>query len=50
MAYFYQYELVLAGIILLSTMGYAGVRLWLKRRREELAQQESENQTQNPEL
>jgi len=35
MAYFYQYELVLAGIILLSAMGYAGVRLWLKRRREE---------------
>jgi len=48
MAYFYQYELVLAGIILLSAMGYAGVRLWLKRRREELAQQESKNQTQNP--
>ena len=49
MAYFYQYELVLAGIILLSAMGYAGVRLWLKRRREESVQQEkNENQTQNP--
>jgi hypothetical protein len=46
MAYFYQYELILAGVILLSAMGYAGVRLWLKRRREE-AQKENENQTQN---
>lgn len=48
MAYFYKYELVLVGIILLSAMGYAGVRLWLKRRHEELEQQENENQTQNP--
>jgi len=47
MSYFYQYELVLVGIILLSAMGYAGVRLWLKRRREELSRQE-ENQTQTP--
>jgi len=51
MAYFYQYELILAGIILLSAMGYVGIRLWLKRRREELAHQEkNENQTQNPDL
>jgi len=48
MAYFYQYELILAGIILFSAMGYVGVKLWLKKRREELARQENENQTQNP--
>ncbi|MGQ0376169.1 MAG: hypothetical protein ACT4OW_01525 [Nitrososphaerota archaeon] len=47
MAYFYQFELILVGIILLSVMGYVGVRLWLKRRHEELTQQENENQTQN---
>lgn len=48
MAYFYQYELVLAGIILLSAMGYGGVRMWLKKRREEsLQKEEKENQTQN---
>jgi hypothetical protein len=32
MTYFYEFELILAGIILLSTMGFAGTRLWLKRR------------------
>jgi hypothetical protein len=32
MAYFYHFELILAGIILLSAMGFAGVKLWLKRK------------------
>ena len=42
MAYFYHFELILAGIILLSAMGFAGIKIWLKRK--------SENQldTQNP--
>jgi hypothetical protein len=44
MAYFYQYELVLVGIILLSAMGCVGLSLWLKRRREELTPQENKNQ------
>ena len=34
MGYFYEFELILAGVILLSTMGLAGIRIWLKRRAE----------------
>ncbi len=34
MAYFYEFELILAGIILLSAMAFGGVRLWLKKRAE----------------
>ena len=34
MAYFYEFELILAGIILLTAMSAAGVRIWLKRRKE----------------
>ena len=34
MAYFYDFEWVLAGIILLSTMTAAGIRIWIKRKRE----------------
>ena len=34
MGYFYHYELILAGIILLSAMAFGGIRLWLKRRQE----------------
>jgi len=32
MGYFYQFELILAGIILLSAMAFGGIRIWLKRR------------------
>jgi len=32
MGYFYQFELILAGIILLSAMTFGGIRIWLKRR------------------
>jgi len=31
---FYSFEMVLVGIILLSAMGFGGVRLWLKRKKE----------------
>ena len=32
---FYSFEMVLVGIILLSTMAFGGVHLWRKRRKEE---------------
>ena len=31
---FYSFEMVLVGIILLSAMGFGGVKLWLKRKNE----------------
>jgi len=31
---FYSFEMVLVGIILLSAMGFGGIKLWLKRRNE----------------
>ena len=31
---FYSFEMVLVGIILLSVMGFGGVKLWLKRKNE----------------
>jgi len=34
MVYFYQFELILAGIILLSAMTFGGIRVWLKKREE----------------
>ena len=34
MGYFYHYELILAGVILLSAMAFGGVKLWLNRRKE----------------
>ena len=34
MGYFYHYELILAGIILLSAMTFGGIKLWLKKRQE----------------
>ena len=34
MAYFYSFELILVGIILLSVMGFAGIRLLIKRKQE----------------
>ena len=32
---FYQFELMMAGVILLSAMAIGGITLWLKRRRAE---------------
>ena len=46
MAYFYQFELILAGIILLSSMTGAGIRIWVKRRAENKAE-DIEKQTQD---
>ena len=34
MAYFYEFELILAGIILLSVMGFCGLTIWHKRKAE----------------
>jgi len=45
MAYFYEFELVLAGVILLSAMIVAGIRIWTKRKNEQLEKTEhSENE------
>ncbi len=41
MGYFYHYELILAGVILLSAMMFGGIRLWLNRRKE--SQEQLEN-------
>ena len=43
MGYFYQYELILAGVILFSAMVFGGIRLWLNRRKESREQLESED-------
>ncbi len=34
MGYFYQFELILAGIILLSAMAFGGIRIWYKNREQ----------------
>jgi LPXTG-motif cell wall-anchored protein len=45
---FYQFELVLAGIILLTAMALGGFSLWRKRRNAQLEQMEqTENDEQN---
>ena len=44
MAYFYEFELVLAGVILLSAMTVAGIRIWMKRKNEQLEKTYSENE------
>jgi len=45
---FYQFELVLAGIILLTAMAFGGFSLWRKRRNAQLEQMEqTENDEQN---
>ena len=50
MAFFYESELVLVGIILFSTMTYIGLRIWWKRRAESKEAESTENETskQNP--
>ncbi len=47
MGYFYQFELILAGIILLSAMAFGGIRIWLKRRQEKVATDSPVNKEQN---
>ncbi len=45
---FYSFELLLAGIILLTAMTAGGISLWLKRRNEKIEQlKQSENEEQN---
>ncbi len=43
MGYFYQFELILAGIILLSAMTFGGIRIWLKKREPQLDTTHLEN-------
>ncbi len=43
MGYFYQFELILAGIILLSAMTFGGIRIWLKKREPQSATTHLEN-------
>jgi len=45
---FYSFELILAGIILLTAMVAGGISLWLKRRNEQIEQlKQAENEEQN---
>ena len=45
---FYSFELILAGIILLTVMTACGISLWLKRRNEKIEQlKQAENEEQN---
>ncbi len=45
---FYSFELILAGIILLTAMTVGGITLWLKRRNEKIEQlKQTENEEQN---
>ena len=45
---FYSFELLIAGIILLTAMAAGGISLWLKRRRDQLKQlEQAENDEQN---
>ncbi len=45
---FYQFELQLAGIILLTAMAAGGISLWWKRRKAQIKQMEqNENEEQN---
>ena len=45
---FYQFELQLAGIILLTAMAVGGISLWWKRRKSQIEQMEqNENEEQN---
>ena len=46
MGYFYHFELILAGIILLSAMTFGGIRLWLKKREEKSETLHLENDEQ----
>jgi len=45
---FFQFELILAGIILLTVMAVGGISLWWKRRKALIEQMEqNENEEQN---
>ena len=44
MTYFYEFELILAGIILFSAMTAGGISIWIKRKREQEKTQNAENE------
>ena len=50
MGYFYQFELILAGIILLSAMAFGGIRIWLKKRAQQSDTTHIENDESEPNL
>ncbi len=47
MAYFYEFELILAGIILLSAMTAGGIKIWLKNRSELEKSKHTQSQEQD---
>ncbi len=47
MAYFYEFELILAGIILLSAMTAGGIKIWLKKRSELEKSKHTQSQEQD---
>jgi len=47
MAYFYGFELILAGIILLSAMTFGGIKIWLKKRSELEKSKHTQSQEQD---
>ena len=47
---FYEFELQLAGIILLTAMAVGGISLWLKRRRDKRNQLKEETNTEEQNL
>jgi len=49
LAYFYEFELILAGIILLSAMTAGGVRIWFKKRAD-LKSEHLQNQEEDKNL
>ena len=48
---FYSFEMVLVGIILLSAMGFGGIKLWLKRKKEaNQLQNDADSELKDPNL
>ena len=43
---FYHFELQMAGVILLTAMAAGGISLWLKRRRDRINEELSQNEEQ----
>ena len=43
---FYHFELQMAGVILLTAMTAGGISLWLKRRKDRIAEELSQNEEQ----
>ena len=43
---FYHFELQMAGVILLTAMAAGGISLWLKRRKDRINEELSQNEAQ----